>query len=133
MTEEKARLLLAEACKAREHSYSPYSGFSVGAALLRKDGSILHGCNVENASYGGTICAERTAIVKSVSEGNCEFEAIAVVGGDEVLRDFCPPCGMCLQVMAEFCDPEEFFVILGRPAGALRIHTLKELLPMAFA
>ncbi len=118
------------AFEAQKKAYVPYSGFRVGAALLTKDGKVYTGCNIENAAYGPTNCAERTAFFKAVSEGDLEFEAIAVVGGDG--NGLCAPCGVCRQVMAEFCDPEEFKVILGKKDGDAEILTLKELLPLSF-
>ena len=130
MTNEQ---LIIEAKKAREHAYVPYSKFQVGAALLTKDGKLYHGCNIENAAYGPTNCAERTAFFKAVYDGEREFEKIAVVGGpqgDEA-DVLCAPCGVCRQVMAEFCQ-DSFRILLGRSDGAVREFTLKELLPMRF-
>ena len=97
--------LIKSALAARRLSYSPYSGFQVGAALLTKDGKIYTGCNIENAAYSPSNCAERTAFFKAVSEGARDFSAIAIVGGnrEHVAKDFCSPCGVCRQVMAEFC------------------------------
>ena len=133
LDEGKKRELAARAEEMLRRSYVPYSGFSVGAALLCKNGEIFTGCNIENASYPATNCAERTAIFKAVSEGFTEFTAIAVVGGFERrIESFCPPCGVCRQVMAEFCDPETFQVILANAEGELRTMALKELLPMSF-
>ena len=123
--------LMASAVDAREYSYSPYSGYRVGAALLGADGKVYTGCNIENAGYTPTNCAERTAVFKAVSEGVREFTAIAVVGGSgETLDDACTPCGVCRQVLAEFCEPE-MPVILGTPEE-MRVMTLGELLPFAF-
>lgn len=126
--------LIELAYKAREHAYTPYSGFQVGAALLSKSGKVYLGCNIENASYSPTNCAERTAIFKAVSEGEREFEAIAIVGGREGTRtgDMCAPCGMCRQVLREFCAPETFHVILEDGAGGYKSLLLKELLPLDF-
>ena len=123
--------LMLLAVAARRNSYSPYSGFRVGAALLGKSGKLYPGCNVENASYSATNCAERTAIFRAVSEGEKEFEAIAIVGGpgDELL-DFCAPCGVCRQVMSEFCGPD-FRVVLGIPEN-YKSYRLDELLPYSF-
>ena len=123
--------LLQFAIEARKQSYSPYSNFRVGAALLTKSGKVYGGCNIENAAYTPTNCAERTAIFKAVSEGEREFTAIAIVGGkgDEP-ADFCAPCGVCRQVLAEFCDPD-FRIILGTPDN-IRVYTLAELLPLSF-
>lgn len=122
--------------KAREmlgYAYTPYSGFKVGAALLCEDGEVYGGCNIENAAYGPSNCAERTAFFKAVSEGRKKFNAIAVVGGlGGAVKDFCPPCGVCRQVMAEFCPPEDFLIILENGAGKRKEFTLKELLPLGF-
>jgi len=128
------RALYELAVKARAFSYSPYSGYRVGAALLAKDGRVFTGCNVENAAYGPSNCAERTAFFKAVSEGATEFEAIAVAGGRKgaAFLDFCPPCGVCRQVMQEFCEPGSFRIIMGNSAGELRALTLGELLPYGF-
>lgn len=125
--------LMEEAAKARKLAYAPYSGFSVGAALLCKDGSIYRGCNVENASYGATNCAERTAFFKAVSEGKREFRAIAVVGGPEKEKEqkLCPPCGICRQVMEEFCD-DTFVVVLGSSETDYQTYTLREIFPLPF-
>ena len=123
--------LMLCAIEARKNSYSPYSGFKVGAALLGKSGKIYTGCNVENAGYSSTNCAERTAVFKAVSEGEQEFTAIAIVGGKgEEIADFCAPCGVCRQVLAEFCD-ENFKIVLGTPDN-LQICTLGQLLPYSF-
>ena len=123
--------LMEAAAAAREFSYSPYSGYRVGAALLGKSGKVYGGCNVENAGYTPTNCAERTAIFKAVSEGEREFSAIAVIGGSgETVDPACAPCGVCRQVLAEFCSPD-LPVILGSPAH-WRVVTLGELLPLAF-
>ena len=123
--------LVEAAATAREFSYSPYSGYRVGAALLGKSGKIYSGCNVENAGYSPTNCAERTAVFKAVSEGERKFAAIAVVGGAEGSLDAsCTPCGVCRQVLAEFCSGD-MPVILGTPE-AWRVVTLGELLPFAF-
>ena len=123
--------LMRLATEARKASYSPYSGFKVGAALLSKDGRVYTGCNIENAAYTPTNCAERTAFFKAVSEGVREFSAIAIVGGrDEKPADFCAPCGICRQVMAEFCE-EDFRILLGMEEN-FKAHTLSELLPYSF-
>ena len=131
MTIEKK--LMIEAMNARKMAYAPYSGFQVGAALLGKSGKIYRGCNIENAAYGPSNCAERTAFFKAVSEGERQFQSIAIVGGakDGNLK-LCPPCGVCRQVMAEFCDPEQFRVILGAGEKDYQIYLLKELLPLGF-
>ena len=123
--------LMALAAQAREKSYSPYSGFRVGAALLGKSGKVYLGCNVENAAYTPTNCAERTAIFKAVSEGEKEFEAIAIVGGKgDEWAELCAPCGVCRQVLAEFCD-KDFRVVLGNP-NAIKAYTFAEILPLSF-
>ncbi|MCR5685860.1 MAG: cytidine deaminase [Lachnospiraceae bacterium] len=129
----KCRELIAKAMDMLKYSYTPYSHFKVGAALLTKSGRIYGGCNIENAAYGPSNCAERTAFFNAVSEGNLEFAAIAIVGGPEGrIKDFCPPCGVCRQVMREFCDPKSFYVILARSEADYWVYTLEELLPMSF-
>lgn len=130
----QARSLLDRARAMLAFSYMPYSHFSVGAALLCADGRVYSGCNIENAAFGPGICAERCAIHKAVSEGAGDFLAIAIVGGHERREEgFCAPCGVCRQVMREFCDPESFWVILEDGAGGeLRLYTLQELLPLSF-
>ena len=127
MTEQELLLLAKE---ASERAYVPYSHFCVGAALECSDGTVFKGCNVENAAYGDTICAERTAIVKAVSEGYTSFRRIAIYGKSE---GYCMPCGSCRQVMAEFCRPGEFMVYLdtGRD-GEYETYTLEGLLPRGF-
>jgi len=117
---------------AMKKAYCPYSGYSVGAALLTKNGKVYTGCNIENASFTPTVCAERTAFFKAVSEGEREFEAIAVAGGKNgVISGVFPPCGVCRQVMAEFC-PSEFKVLFVKSEGEFEEHTLGELLPCSF-
>ena len=124
--------LVKLAFEARELSYAPYSKFKVGAALLAKNGKVYTGCNIESASYTPTNCAERTAFFKAVSEGVTEFEAIAVVGAHESSPvDICYPCGVCRQVMAEFCN-SDFRIIMGDDRGQLQICTLDEILPYRF-
>ena len=123
--------LINKAIEARKFSYSPYSGFQVGAALLCKDGTIYTGCNVENAAYGPSNCAERTAIFKAVSEGKREFEKIAIVGGMEGESVAPTPCGVCRQVMSEFCDPS-FEIIMAKNDEDYETATLGELLPRSF-
>lgn len=133
MTDQKELYasLMASAVAAREYSYSPYSGYRVGAALLGANGKVYTGCNIENAGYTPTNCAERTAVFKAVSEGAREFTAIAVVGGlGETPDTSCTPCGVCRQVLAEFCS-SDMPVILGTPEE-MRVMTLGELLPFAF-
>ncbi len=123
--------LMALAIEARKASYSPYSGFRVGAALLGKSGKVYLGCNVENAAYSPTNCAERTAVFKAVSEGEREFKAIAIVGGKgEEISDFCAPCGVCRQVLAEFCD-KDFRLVLGN-LEKISTYTFEEILPFSF-
>ena len=115
------------AVKMTERSYAPFSKFRVGAALLAEDGRIFTGCNVENSSFGGTICAERTAFVKAVSEGVTEFKAIAIASsGGEAW-----PCGICRQFMREFCH-DDFRIITGNDEDSLRVYTMKEILPEGF-
>jgi len=121
-------LLVQEAKKASEFSYSPYSQFRVGAAVLCSDGSVFTGCNVENASYGATICGERTAMVKAISCGHTDFVKLAVYCPDSA--DFGMPCGICRQFMAEFNYDLE--IIIGRPDGKIKVWTLRQLLPDAF-
>lgn len=125
--------LINAAKEAAENAYAPYSHFTVGAALLCKDGKVYTGCNIENASYSPTNCAERTAFFKAVSEGERDFSAIAVVGGKNCnFTDYCSPCGVCRQVMAEFCS-ERFRVILGKEGKDFRVITLRNLLPDSFS
>ena len=126
------RELIKLALEARENSYSPYSGFKVGAALLTKSGKVYTGCNIENAAFGPTVCAERTAIFKAVSEGEREFEKIAIAGGKGEMPDsYAFPCGVCRQLMSEFCGPE-FEIITAVSADDYVIKTLKEMLPDSF-
>ena len=123
--------LMLKALEARKKSYSPYSHFCVGAALLTKSGKVYTGCNIESASYTPTNCAERTAIFKAVSEGEREFEAIAIVGGKENEKGgFCAPCGVCRQVIAEFCE-NDFKIVLGNE-DKFEVYTLDTLLPLSF-
>ena len=125
--------LIRFAYEAQSRSYSPYSGFATGAALEADTGRIFLGCNIENAAYSPTNCAERTAFFKAVSEGVRTFSRIAIVGnypGRE--GDYCAPCGVCRQVMAEFCNPETFQVILARSPEEYRVYLLKDLLPVNF-
>ena len=127
MTELEIQKLMDCVIKARENAYSPYSHFAVGAALLCEDGTLFEGCNIENASYGLTNCAERTAIFKAVSEGHIKFKALAVVADTE---GPCAPCGACRQVMAEFKIP---LIIMGNLMGNIKIVTIEELLPFSFS
>lgn len=125
--------MIRRAFSALPFAYAPYSHFKVGAALLTEDGEVYTGCNIENAAFGPGNCAERTAIFKAVSEGKRDFLAICIVnekqdGG----HDFCPPCGVCRQVMAEFCDPETFQIILAKSPEYYKIYTLAEFFPEGF-
>ena len=122
--------LISEAYKAKEYSYAPYSNFHVGAALCTDSGRIYRGCNIENAAYSPTNCAERTAFFKAVSEGERKFRGIAIVGDKE---EYLAPCGVCRQVMMEFCDPKEFQVILAKNPSDYKVYTLEELFPGAFS
>ena len=126
--------LIREAIAARKRSYSPYSHFQVGAALLGRSGKVYTGCNIENAAYTPTNCAERTAFFKAISEGEKEFEMIVIVGGPakSARMDYCPPCGVCRQVMAEFCDPKAFRVLMARTETDYREYSLEEVLPFGF-
>ena len=131
MTNEE---LIIEAKKARQMAYTPYSHFKVGAVLVAKSGKIYYGCTVENASYSVTNCAERTAFFKAVSEGEREFEKIAIVGGAEGTEadEMCTPCGVCRQVMMEFCNPERFQIVLADGKEKCVQFSLRELLPYGF-
>ena len=135
VSKETCENLMSEAIEAQKFSYSPYSSFQVGAALLTKEGKIYRGCNVENVAFGPSNCAERTAFFKSVSEGDKEFSAIAIIGNPKGKKrnkgDYCSPCGVCRQVMAEFCDPT-FEVILGNDVDDYKVYTLEEILPLTF-
>lgn len=125
--------LIDTAIAQLQFSYTPYSNFKVGAALLGRNGVIYTGCNIENAAFGPTNCAERTAFFKAVSEGQHQFDAICIVGGkDGVLTEYAAPCGICRQVMMEFCDPETFQVILAVNREKYSVFTLRELLPLGF-
>lgn len=130
------KLLIEKAYEAQKNCYTPYSQFHVGAALLCADGTIFTGCNIENAAYTPTNCAERTAFFKAVSEGHKEFVAIAIVGNKAGLEpgqgEYCAPCAVCRQVMAEFCDLKTFKIIMARDYEDYVEKTLDELLPMAF-
>ena len=125
--------LVELAREAMTHAYAPYSHFQVGAALLTKDGRVYQGCNIENASFIRTVCAERSAFFKAVYEGEREFEAIAVCGGkDGVITGFFPPCGVCRQVMREFCR-DDFLIHLVGEKGSIETLKLTELLPHSFS
>ena len=130
--EYSCEMLAKEAIAAMKGSYSPYSGFCVGAALLAKSGKIYTGTNIENASYTPTVCAERVAFFKAISEGEREFVAIAVAGGKGGRADeYCYPCGVCRQVMLEFCEKGSFCVIFAKN-DEYEVHTLAELAPYSF-
>ncbi len=122
--------LVSLALEARENSYSPYSGFKVGAALLTKSGKVYKGCNIENSAFSPTNCAERTAVFSAVADGEKDFSAIAIVGGADEIKDFCPPCGVCRQVLSEFCTPD--FEINLFNGEEIKTYTLGELLPLGF-
>ena len=125
--------LIDTAIKQLKFSYTPYSNCKVGAALLTKSGKIYTGCNIENASYTPTNCAERTAFFKAVSEGVRDFQAICIVGGkDGKLTEYTAPCGVCRQVMMEFCNPKTFQIILAVDKERYEIYTLEELMPLGF-
>lgn len=129
----KPEELVVLAKEAMAHAYAPYSGFKVGAALLCADGTVYQGCNIENASYTPTICAERTAFFKAVFDGHRDFTAIAVCGGkDGVITGTFPPCGVCRQVMREFCR-DEFMVYMVGEGDSYEAHTLAEILPYSFS
>ena len=125
--------LIDTAIEQLKFSYTPYSNFKVGAALLTKSGKIYTGCNIENASYTPTNCAERTAFFKAVSEGVRDFQAFCIVGGkDGKLTEYTAPCGVCRQVMMEFCNPKTFQIILAVDKERYEIYTLEELMPLGF-
>ena len=126
--------LCQAAIEAMENAYAPYSGYKVGAALLCADGTVYRGCNIENASYTPTICAERTAFSKAVSEGHREFTAIAICGGkDGVITGRFPPCGVCRQVMREFCREDFLVYMITDSQGSYETRTLVQLLPDSFS
>ncbi len=131
--EDWKRELISHAFEARKKAYIPYSGYAVGAAILAESGKIYSGCNVENASYGATNCAERTAVFKAVSEGEQVFKAIAIIGGRISMRpsDYAYPCGVCRQVMQEFCKAD-FLVIVAKSEEDFREYIFSELLPYGF-
>ncbi len=130
------RELIVKAFEAQNFCYTPYSNFNVGAALLGTNGKVYQGCNIENAAFSPTNCAERTAFFKAVSEGQQDFSAIVIVGNKAYVKmgegDYCAPCGVCRQVMAEFCNPETFRVILAKSPDDYKEFLLKELLPLGF-
>ena len=137
MNEQLEKGLIKKAMEMTKLSYAPYSGYHVGAALLTKEGQIYAGCNIENASYGATNCAERTAFFKAVSEGVTEFEAIAVVGApadavaENTFSEYAYPCGICRQVMQEFCK-KDFVIIVAKSEEDYQKYTLQEILPFGF-
>ncbi len=132
LTEDRIVTLIESAFSARAYAYAPYSGFLVGAALLDKTGGVHTGCNIENASYTPTVCAERTAVFSAVKKGVREFSAIAVVGAKkDQLPGFVTPCGVCRQVLAEFCG-DDFLIIAAKNVKEYKIYTLRELLPDSF-
>ena len=125
--------LIRHALEARQMAYAPYSKYKVGAALLTKQGRVYKGCNIENAAYTPTNCAERTAFFKAVSEGERAFDAIAIVGGlQDSPTDYAYPCGVCRQVMMEFCDPDTFQIIVAISREKYEVYTLREMLPLGF-
>lgn len=133
MEKALAEKMIGLAIEQLNFSYTPYSHFKVGAALLSKSGKLYGGCNIENAAYTPTNCAERTAFFKAVSEGERQFDAICIVGGKNgVLTEYAAPCGVCRQVMMEFCDPETFQIILATSMEQYEVFTLRELLPLGF-
>ena len=133
ITNRDKQKLIQMAVDGLGRSYAPYSHFHVSAALLCADGTVYTGNNIENAAYTPSVCAERCAIFKAVGDGRREFEAIAVCGGpDGVIEDYCPPCGVCRQVMREFCDPSSFRVLVAKTAEDYREYTLEQLLPDGF-
>ena len=133
MNENEISEMIELAMQARTKAYAPYSNFQVGACIKMENGSYYTGCNIENASYTPTNCAERTAFFKAVSEGVREFRAICIVGGkDGKLTEYTAPCGVCRQVMMEFCDPKTFQIILAVDKERYEIYTLEELMPLGF-
>ncbi len=125
--------LIRRALLARERAYTPYSHFQVGAALLTRTGTVYPGCNIENAAYTPTNCAERTAFFSAVAQGERDFAAIAIVGGPQGgALDYTAPCGVCRQVMMEFCDPDTFRILAARSPEDYRVFTLRELMPQSF-
>lgn len=125
--------LIRRALLARERAYTPYSHFQVGAALLTRTGTVYPGCNIENAAYTPTNCAERTAFFSAVAQGERDFAAIAIVGGPQGgALDYTAPCGVCRQVMMEFCDPDTFRILVARSPEDFRVFTLRELMPQSF-
>ena len=127
-------LLIQEAKKARQHAYAPYSNFMVGAALLTVEGTLYHGCNIENAAYGPSNCAERTAFFKAIYAGERNFSKIAIVGAPQNTEPniLTAPCGVCRQVMMEFCDPETFIIVMPDGQGGVLEVLLKDIMPLGF-
>ena len=133
LTKDQIRELAVKSLAGIKNSYAPYSHFHVSAVLLCGNGAVYTGNNIENAAYTPSVCAERCAFFKAVSEGERDFTAIALCGGlNGVVKDYCAPCGVCRQVMAEFCDPETFQIILAVDEKHYDIYTLKEMLPKGF-
>ena len=134
LTKDQIRELAVKSLAGIKNSYAPYSHFHVSAVLLCGNGAVYTGNNIENAAYTPSVCAERCAFFKAVSEGKTEFRVIAIVGGPKGKEpeNFCAPCGVCRQVMAEFCDPETFRIVLMNGDGEIREYLLKELLPLGF-
>ena len=133
MDKKTIEKLIDTALAQLDFSYAPYSGFNVGAALLAKNQSVYTGCNIENAAYTPTNCAERTAFFKAVSEGVRDFEAICIVGGkNQKATGYTAPCGVCRQVMMEFCNPKNFKIILAIDRENYRVYTLEDMLPQGF-
>jgi len=133
MDNQTAARLVSLALEMVPRAYAPYSRFQVGAAVLAESGKMYGGANVENASYPAGICAERNAIAHAVASGERRLAAIAVCGGkDGAVSDYCPPCGICRQTMREFCDPEEFRVVVARSQSDFKIYSLAQLLPESF-
>ena len=133
LNDNDIKILIENAVKMLQRSYIPYSNFAVGASLMTEEGRIYNGCNIENASYGATVCAERVAFVRAVQEGERDFQAIAIVGGKkgEAPTSFAYPCGICRQVMKEFCR-ENFMIIVAKNQDEYEVSTLGELLPHGF-
>lgn len=134
LSDETKKDLIEKALEARKNAYAPYSEYKVGACLIIADGKYYTGCNVENASYGATNCAERTAVFKAVSEGHNRIDAIAIVGGrdSEGIISYAYPCGVCRQVLREFSNPGEMIIIVAKSADDYKEYTLEELLPDSF-
>lgn len=133
MTEHEKRELIKSALSKISSAYAPYSGFYVSASLLCDDGTVYIGNNVENASYSATNCAERSAFFRAVNDGKRKFTAIAICGGKQgIVEDYCAPCGVCRQVMREFCQPDTFLILLAKSETDYKEFTLEEMLPCSF-